>query len=145
MVFFLLLLVFLCVFFFFFKQKTAYEMRISDWSSDVCSSDLGDAVRWTVSPALLRTRAAAEMELCSNAIPLRLEDDGPTEGVRRIHWVDIMKPCWIWKDAPLEGATRITAGGGPMPFNFSNGDDGNTKHHENTTNLEWATNRANSA
>src|SRR3546814_10839005 len=33
---------FICylVFFFFFKQKTAYEMRISDWSSDVCSSDL---------------------------------------------------------------------------------------------------------
>src|SRR3546814_8726064 len=29
-------------FFFFFKQKTAYEMRISDWSSDVCSSDLQD-------------------------------------------------------------------------------------------------------
>src|SRR3546814_10854213 len=29
-----------CMFFFFFKQKTAYEMRISDWSSDVCSSDL---------------------------------------------------------------------------------------------------------
>src|SRR3546814_21191376 len=28
-------------YFFFFKQKTAYEMRISDWSSDVCSSDLG--------------------------------------------------------------------------------------------------------
>src|SRR3546814_9733093 len=30
----------LCFGFFFFKQKTAYEMRISDWSSDVCSSDL---------------------------------------------------------------------------------------------------------
>src|SRR3546814_9273417 len=30
----------MCFFFFFFKQKTAYEMRISDWSSDVCSSDL---------------------------------------------------------------------------------------------------------
>src|SRR3546814_2442226 len=28
------------MFFFFFKQKTAYEVRISDWSSDVCSSDL---------------------------------------------------------------------------------------------------------
>src|SRR3546814_3736482 len=28
-------------YFFFFRQKTAYEMRISDWSSDVCSSDLG--------------------------------------------------------------------------------------------------------
>src|SRR3546814_9422989 len=47
-------------FFFFFKQKTAYEMRISDWSSDVCSSDLADARyaqmpgrrRWTVDPRL---------------------------------------------------------------------------------------------
>src|SRR3546814_14516729 len=42
--------------FFFFKQKTAYEMRISDWSSDVCSSDLlsglADApVRWIVDDA----------------------------------------------------------------------------------------------
>src|SRR3546814_5339636 len=49
-----------CLFlsFFFFKQKTAYEMRISDWSSDVCSSDLAvdlgfarrvveiDGIRW---------------------------------------------------------------------------------------------------
>src|SRR3546814_678883 len=34
-------------YFFFFKQKTAYEMRISDWSSDVCSSDLSmDFVSW---------------------------------------------------------------------------------------------------
>src|SRR3546814_2169435 len=33
-----------CLFFFFFKQKTAYEMRISDWSSDVCSSDLNGNV-----------------------------------------------------------------------------------------------------
>src|SRR3546814_10457058 len=41
----LMVLIFVCilVFFFFFKQKTAYEMRISDWSSDVCSSDLGGA------------------------------------------------------------------------------------------------------
>src|SRR3546814_3232269 len=33
------------MYFFFFKQKTAYEMRISDWSSDVCSSDLRIAGR----------------------------------------------------------------------------------------------------
>src|SRR3546814_7442686 len=48
-----------CVaFVFFFKQKTAYEMRISDWSSDVCSSDLkGEhaAGRW-----LLAHRAVTE-------------------------------------------------------------------------------------
>src|SRR3546814_5063820 len=40
------LVVFFVVFiFFFFKQKTAYEMRISDWSSDVCSSDLHEVDR----------------------------------------------------------------------------------------------------
>src|SRR3546814_5409576 len=36
----LLVMMVFAVSFFFFKQKTAYEMRISDWSSDVCSSDL---------------------------------------------------------------------------------------------------------
>src|SRR3546814_9380924 len=40
-----MLFVSVCLSFFFFKQKTAYEMRISDWSSDVCSSDLLDALR----------------------------------------------------------------------------------------------------
>src|SRR3546814_1429154 len=34
---------------FFFKQKTAYEMRISDWSSDVCSSDLSAVQNWEMS------------------------------------------------------------------------------------------------
>src|SRR3546814_21068921 len=42
--------------FFFFKQKTAYEMRISDWSSDVCSSDL----RRTRNPASASCHAASE-------------------------------------------------------------------------------------
>src|SRR3546814_7619704 len=53
----------MCVlFFFFFKQKTAYEMRISDWSSDVCSSDLlrfpwygGESARSPVSRRLCNT------------------------------------------------------------------------------------------
>src|SRR3546814_14766204 len=39
-------------FFFFFKQKTAYEMRISDWSSDVCSSDLPDRAQAGTSPVI---------------------------------------------------------------------------------------------
>src|SRR3546814_10257429 len=45
--------------FFFFKQKTAYEMRISDWSSDVCSSDLDLAemirIELNASPELVVT------------------------------------------------------------------------------------------
>src|SRR3546814_6006171 len=40
----------MCLLFFCFKQKTAYEMRISDWSSDVCSSDLCDDPDFPVQP-----------------------------------------------------------------------------------------------
>src|SRR3546814_9424637 len=50
-----------CVFF--FKQKTAYEMRISDWSSDVCSSDLADILGVQVDrPGALR-QARAQIDL----------------------------------------------------------------------------------
>src|SRR3546814_8046887 len=41
--------------FFFFKQKTAYEMRISDWSSDVCSSDLAPLLDDGVVGKVLKT------------------------------------------------------------------------------------------
>src|SRR3546814_3977319 len=46
------------LFIFFFKQKTAYEMRISDWSSDVCSSDLVPS--GARHPGLARPRAEAD-------------------------------------------------------------------------------------
>src|SRR3546814_2956910 len=50
-------------FFFFFKQKTSYEMRISDWSSDVCSSDLRvDAGRWRHVRESPVTKAASTLD-----------------------------------------------------------------------------------
>src|SRR3546814_19084298 len=48
--------------FFFFKQKTAYEMRISDWSSDVCSSDLGDLFGDTGKRRFVRPAGADEAQ-----------------------------------------------------------------------------------
>src|SRR3546814_7683743 len=56
--------VFFFYFFFFFKQKTAYEMRISDWSSDVCSSDLVNGLGYAVmmmTPAALTEFATGFM------------------------------------------------------------------------------------
>src|SRR3546814_16508858 len=50
------------IFFFFFKQKTAYEMRISDWSSDVCSSDLPRPARPSRSASLIGVAAPAMRE-----------------------------------------------------------------------------------
>src|SRR3546814_6403025 len=41
---------------FFFKQKTAYEMRISDWSSDVCSSDLTELLGFHHAPRIKKIR-----------------------------------------------------------------------------------------
>src|SRR3546814_9334190 len=50
---------------FFFKQKTAYEMRISDWSSDVCSSDLNEK-KWAELPDHLKTLVMAAIEAGNN-------------------------------------------------------------------------------
>src|SRR3546814_3526611 len=49
------------VFFFFFKQKTAYEMRISDWSSDVCSSDLNTRLHKVVESGAAEIGQVQEM------------------------------------------------------------------------------------
>src|SRR3546814_1264312 len=51
----------MCYFFFFFKQKTAYELRISDWSSDVCSSDLFQ--KFTLRRRLKRIEQALEKQI----------------------------------------------------------------------------------
>src|SRR3546814_1314153 len=68
--------VFFFFIFFFFKQKTAYEMRISDWSSDVCSSDLlpvpndsGSLLRRFASP--YETRLATDEPMPGTA-PMRV-------------------------------------------------------------------------
>src|SRR3546814_5958877 len=53
----------ICSMFFFFKQKTAYEMRISDWSSDVCSSDLEREVEQDEHPEQLPDLALGHFAL----------------------------------------------------------------------------------
>src|SRR3546814_4217525 len=61
--------------FVFFKQKTAYEMRISDWSSDVCSSDLPvDCVAFDLEDAVPPQQKAAARRAVSEALT-RLDFD----------------------------------------------------------------------
>src|SRR3546814_1319657 len=73
------------MFFFFLKQKTAYEMRISDWSSDVCSSDLqvddwgrilslGEQQRLAFGRLLLAAPQAAFLDEATSAMDEGLED-----------------------------------------------------------------------
>src|SRR3546814_13751478 len=65
-------------FFFVFKQKTAYEMRISDWSSDVCSSDLRQADDDAVAGELVRSHAL-ELAQVSHALGHRRPRKGGGE------------------------------------------------------------------
>src|SRR3546814_3449176 len=55
--------------FFFFKQKTAYEMRISDWSSDVCSSDL-TPVAIAAAPTQMRKNPGATISAAASNMPI---------------------------------------------------------------------------
>src|SRR3546814_17970492 len=81
-----------CFPFFFFKQKTAYEMRISDWSSDVCSSDLSPEYRAARQCARDDGRWAAERDDVGDAVSRaqghgdlrrrRLHDEQPGNGDR---------------------------------------------------------------
>src|SRR3546814_8378324 len=70
--------------FFFFKQKTAYEMRISDWSSDVCSSDLA-AARW-------RSLGHARRRHVDQRPDVRLAEHRPRQSVRLVLAARLRRP-----------------------------------------------------
>lgn len=84
---------------------------------------LGGTRRFSFSPADLLTRSGADMRLCASRLPLRLEDDRPTPGGRRIYWGDVIKPCWIWPAAPLDAVASVRAEVGSLPYNFALGAD----------------------
>src|SRR3546814_5410564 len=70
---------FSCVLFFCFKQKTAYELRISDWSSDVCSSDLTE---YYARSHLSRPRRPSRRPFLPRAAPARAGGDDPPSASR---------------------------------------------------------------
>src|SRR3546814_7119992 len=93
---------------FFFKQKTAYEMRISDWSSDACSSDLSRVLRAAVSglAALCIAGAASAQERVEVASPEALLEffenldytpEAWQAGIREVPRVYLMDVGEHWK------------------------------------------------
>src|SRR3546814_6136939 len=90
-------------FFFFFKQKTAYEMRISDWSSDVCSSDL---------LVLVSSLAAREPGLSHYAASKAAGEQAlRASGVR--NWV-VVRPSAIYGPWDRETLAFFRAAAGPV-------------------------------
>src|SRR3546814_7859580 len=72
---------------FFFKQKTAYEMRISDWSSDVCSSDLKDRLAIALKGASETLRTLIFTNMAERAAKI-LKEDMEALGPVRLRDVD---------------------------------------------------------
>src|SRR3546814_5779469 len=101
--------------FFFFKQKTAYEMRISDWSSDVCSSDLRPDV-------LARRRAwfKAQPDLDPERLVF-IDETGASTKMARLRGraqrgmrCRSPIPHGHWKTTTFTGALRLTGMTAPM-------------------------------
>src|SRR3546814_2198122 len=79
---------------FFFKQKTAYEMRISDWSSDVCSSDLVEErakTRRLGNPRYTSGACGADFPICALNLP-SIVPPFPRHGVKQLD-VRFRFPC----------------------------------------------------
>src|SRR3546814_9157080 len=93
------------MFFFFFKQKTAYEMRISDWSSDVCSSDLlewallADGVPGDKVYSLLRTEAGVARAFAKLAT---IRDD-------IVWWEDATEPARLLEEGRVVMTSTFNA------------------------------------
>src|SRR3546814_937125 len=96
----------------FFKHKTAYEMRISDWSSDVCSSDLGGraAARWA--PDLRATRSvrgSGRECACGNGWIEEAPSPASPDAAKRRSGVQV----WRWFAAPLGWRGGVMGPGSP--------------------------------
>jgi hexosaminidase len=100
----------------FAKRLPVHLLRLKNLGitagGDLLKKDFGSSPR----------REDRDLELCSNAIALALEDDAPLLGERESFMFDIMNPCWIWRNADLTKVRSVSAAVGQVPFNFEIGD-----------------------
>src|SRR3546814_4995905 len=102
----------MCLVFFFFKQKTAYEMRISDWSSDVCSSDLEPKEPAVLSPDKTREAFIRDWNLWVRDTATGKETQLTTDGVKdygyatdNAGWKHTDKAILVWSPDSTKIAT----------------------------------------
>jgi hexosaminidase len=81
--------------------------------------------RRRLDPAVLARRNSRELDLCSAGIPLLLESNGMPPGEGPLFALDIMNPCWTYRDVDLTRGASLTAAAGPLPFNFEIGEEVN--------------------
>ncbi|MHC5149198.1 family 20 glycosylhydrolase [Stenotrophomonas rhizophila] len=78
------------------------------------------ASRFDITAGSLLSRTDEHLAQCpgEGQLLLRLEDDGPADGERAIFNVDIFNPCWLWKDADVDGIATLRIRAGQIPYYF---------------------------
>src|SRR3546814_13000445 len=99
-------------FFFFFKQKTAYEMRISDWSSDVCSSDLGPIGEMLGADRVIATRLEIADGKYTGEIDYYAYAETKAEAIRELAESEgyDLAHCYAYSDSVTDAPLLGTAG-----------------------------------
>ncbi|MET0815896.1 MAG: family 20 glycosylhydrolase [Pseudoxanthomonas sp.] len=98
-----------------FEMKLPAELRAAVFVQEV---PLTPAQPRKLDVSSLLSRSDEDLGMCTGALTLRLEDDGPLEGERALFNVDIFDPCWLWKAAELDGIASIEVRAGRMPYYF---------------------------
>src|SRR3546814_170791 len=98
-----------CLFVFFFNQKTAYEMRISDWSSDVCSSDLEDLVDFMLGDLNDKLRQVSRLDI------LEAVDDQAMNYFQSLPIADVTDAALAQRAKALEKIGSVRQDQGHLP------------------------------
>src|SRR3546814_2526150 len=98
-------------FVFCFKQKTAYEMRISDWSSDVCSSDLGTSRYFQGLPPTLAVKSDACWHHCAAAAALACTSGASMSTRALVSTMRIVESVSTTKSGMYSGRSEERRGG----------------------------------
>ena len=109
-----------------FDAATGTLLRAAAFDGELA---LSEAVSLQVDRAALGRRADEELAQCSGNLVLRLEDDAPSGDDRAVFNVDIVDPCWVWRDVDLTRGASLTAAVGQVPFNFQIGQDAEAIRH----------------
>jgi hexosaminidase len=94
------------------------ELRAATFAGDQPVSSIW---RRKLDTATLVRRSSRELDLCSDGISLLLEPNGFGPGQTPIYALDLMNPCWIYRDVDLTRGARLVAAVGALPFNFEIG------------------------
>ncbi len=96
------------------------EVRAASFLGD---QQLAPAARQRIDAASLLLRNSDQLQSCSDKLPLRLGGPLRADGTQAVYRVDIMDPCWLYAEAPLQGLSRIEVRLARLPYNFQLGAD----------------------